>query len=530
MTRARSLANRASDIVSVRDFGAVGDGVADDAAAFTAAFASGKSIDLGGRNYTYRIASFVKLPDQSLSAEKPYRMIGNGAMVFVDSFAYAPFTSESFANNPALTTNVFAGKLFVSGIDFKGVGTDGVFDCDHIYNLQVTNCHFDGLARVFTSSRAKPGHANGYIQSLFVSNCIFTDISQQIIKGKEAYNVVFDNNQCEDCGAGVFLDGTDVYAINTIRITKNLFEGGGLFVRCTSTLAGEISGNYLEENISGDTITAKCHMDLTYDTVAVGGSNPSTWLIASNSSQDNLSQRNDVAFGMVKINGSYDTVSVLSNWANSAVTVSPIRTTIGNYSRRFQKYVVTKSPTEVGATYISSVLNRPLSYSLVSGNRLQIITFDLDTDVIATDFRSVVLDCSVRLQVEVPTGEVFGECAFDLKIMLSPYGSGIPSAKGKPTYWDVKVSHTNYIEQAAGTAVDTTVSANTVSMFPSGITSWNWARSGNLIHIQAIGFSQATIPAPYGQVSNVRAHIVGQINALSKLDGTAANWATRLIN
>jgi polygalacturonase len=37
MTRARNLANRASDIVSVKDFGAVGDGVADDTAAIQAA-------------------------------------------------------------------------------------------------------------------------------------------------------------------------------------------------------------------------------------------------------------------------------------------------------------------------------------------------------------------------------------------------------------------------------------------------------------------------------------------------------------
>jgi hypothetical protein len=47
MTRARNLANRASDIVSVKDFGAVGDGVTDDYAAFAAATSAAATAGLG---------------------------------------------------------------------------------------------------------------------------------------------------------------------------------------------------------------------------------------------------------------------------------------------------------------------------------------------------------------------------------------------------------------------------------------------------------------------------------------------------
>jgi hypothetical protein len=64
MTRARNLANRASDIVSVKDFGAKGDGVTDDSAAFTAALAylspSGGVLEVPVG--TYKLTSSLTIP------------------------------------------------------------------------------------------------------------------------------------------------------------------------------------------------------------------------------------------------------------------------------------------------------------------------------------------------------------------------------------------------------------------------------------------------------------------------------------
>ena len=66
-TTARSLANRFADTVNVKDFGAVGDGVADDTAAFTSALASENvvHVPIG----VYRITSSLSFQNSDLVGE-----------------------------------------------------------------------------------------------------------------------------------------------------------------------------------------------------------------------------------------------------------------------------------------------------------------------------------------------------------------------------------------------------------------------------------------------------------------------------
>lgn len=56
---ARTIQNKAREIITVGDFGAVGDGVTDDTAAFNLAGATGKAIGVPGTGKTYKLSSQV---------------------------------------------------------------------------------------------------------------------------------------------------------------------------------------------------------------------------------------------------------------------------------------------------------------------------------------------------------------------------------------------------------------------------------------------------------------------------------------
>lgn len=108
-TTARTMADRAADVVNVKDFGAVGDGVADDTAAIQAAINSSKSITVPPGNYLLSKSLEFSISNFEIRGTK-----GESAFVVDGDFAALTIPTEFQAEN-----------CRVSGIDFDTT-TNGV--------------------------------------------------------------------------------------------------------------------------------------------------------------------------------------------------------------------------------------------------------------------------------------------------------------------------------------------------------------------------------------------------------------------
>lgn len=123
--KGRTVASRLGDIISVKDFGAVGDGVADDTDAFeaclAAVFASGRGADIMIPPGTYNITRSLQMhPD---GANRPWRNItfrGQG-----DGYASNPSVMLRYRATSSTDSGNYSNGLIdaisVTGLNFEGI-------------------------------------------------------------------------------------------------------------------------------------------------------------------------------------------------------------------------------------------------------------------------------------------------------------------------------------------------------------------------------------------------------------------------
>ena len=178
-------------IVSVKDFGAKGDGVTDDTAAFTAAFASSKSIYVPTGNY--KITSSITIPYQG-------NMFGDGSMLSVLKCDTAVFTGIFVKANGRTTVSKigieatgpkagtglraadplneysFTGFIYIANVRVSGL--DKNLDINNIFLFKAEECEFVGGnygVRVLPSYDGIGD--NGYVTTLTFSKCLIANNS-----------------------------------------------------------------------------------------------------------------------------------------------------------------------------------------------------------------------------------------------------------------------------------------------------------------------------------------------------------------
>jgi hypothetical protein len=251
------LYNRITDLIDVRDYGAIGNGIADDTAAIQAAVNAVMSLPGGGRLYapagTYLINTAVAIQK---NASKTLRFFGDGA-------------STVFKAGPSLVSgaifNLGAGSSAAGGMDCVissmsiqpqvGVNHTG-FVCLNMNGIVFQDVHFGAVQNGVTLNAC---FATRFISCQWILTGLYAVYSYTA-----AHNIILDRCSAFSVGSNVLrLDG----ATNNIVIQNCDFEScGNVYSVAGGSSSIRVTGSYIEYTTNLEFF----HQGLCYDVIVEG--------------------------------------------------------------------------------------------------------------------------------------------------------------------------------------------------------------------------------------------------------------------
>lgn len=246
---ARTVESKLRDVVSVKDFGAVGNGVADDTAAITAAIASSaQGLDVFFPTGTYKVTSAITLP-----TGRAIRFSGTGAGSIITSTGLsAIFYRNTRGDFVEIDSLVFTG----SSPAFYYDAQDSPLPWnEQFYEYKITNCRF--LQFVGTYHLKFNGAREGIIQNCYFQNgdgvyldfsinaelhgCIWknTTFGIRAFTGTEGVRLV--GSTMLGCGHGIWF-GSDCTGLSVVGSMIDYCDIGVLI---DSSTAVSIAGSYI---------------------------------------------------------------------------------------------------------------------------------------------------------------------------------------------------------------------------------------------------------------------------------------------
>ena len=313
-----SVILQAGSDFNVKKFGALGDGVADDAPAIQ------KAIDAaqvkGGCVYfpagDYRVKKTLEIGGNTAIDPNlnwlTLRGEGGGSKLLGDGVEFI-LAGRSGSKSPWMHGARIEGLTFRS-FDLKN--RCNAIDLSLMLRVYITSCNFIRCKGCIISEReftpySDPGKKNrGHsIWIVRIHDCIFSANADWAISIRRAFDVVISNNSIEHGSGGIrigFIEDAKDAACNTLRIENNVIEGlnahGKAALKLCCVVGGRIVGNYFEANPSGDIeITPK------------KGGWVRGFVIAANSFQPTRKQQATGVYGPILLEKAFD-VTICNNF------------------------------------------------------------------------------------------------------------------------------------------------------------------------------------------------------------------------
>jgi hypothetical protein len=228
----RTVESKLQDVVSVKDFGAVGDGVADDTAAIQAALNSNaRTIHLIG-GQTYKVTSSITIPANKI-------VVGNGATITTASH----FTVFTFSNGGGIYNTKFIGPgnaSNVSGstaIKCSGTNNDPAAPT-YVTGPTVSDCTITGFGEY--------GVFLQYVRNAYINNNTISNVAYAGIGGVSCEEVIVESNKITNVTPGSA--GGDAYGVFIDRFNGTSETAEPRSYRCV------ISKNIIDSVISSTSI------------------------------------------------------------------------------------------------------------------------------------------------------------------------------------------------------------------------------------------------------------------------------------
>jgi hypothetical protein len=248
----RTVENKLKDTVSVKDFGAVGDGVANDTAAIQAAVTANPGKLILIPSGTYKITNTI-LVAVSGSDAACVRIVGSGSTQTIINNQFA---------GPAFKFDSGAGAIFAYDVALENLQITSVGSVAGSIGVQLDGCRFARISNVRITSMASHGiygfstigdltdTAQIEVKQTEISSCGGYGIYAGSDTAGIQYNWNLDQVRVGTCTLGGVLYESMINA--TVR-NSSIFYNNGFGIKVTSPIGGYSSNIIRIENCEFDT-------------------------------------------------------------------------------------------------------------------------------------------------------------------------------------------------------------------------------------------------------------------------------------